>query len=52
MWHAHMKEEMYRAFCWEALKESEQWLQIDTPLASCQYMSVYTGKDFTSTNTF
>jgi len=44
-----MKEEMCKAFCWEALKESEQWVQIKTPLTSCQYMSVYTVKSFTNT---
>jgi len=49
MWHAHMKEEMCNAFCWEGLKESEQWAQIKTPLTSCQYMSVYTVKGFTNT---
>jgi hypothetical protein len=49
MWHAHMKKETYRAFCWEALKDSEQWTQTETPLASCQYMSVYTVKSFTNT---
>jgi len=48
-WHAHMKEEMYIAFCWEALKESEQWFQIETLLTSCQYMSVYTVKGSTNT---
>jgi len=48
-WHAHMKQEMYSAFCWEALEESEQWVQIKTPPTSCHYMSVYTVKGFTNT---
>jgi len=44
-----MKEEMYIAFCWEALKESEQGAQTETPQASCQYMSVYIIESFNNT---